>query len=436
MQKNSQILIDKINNKEANIAVIGMGYVGLPIAIEFANAGFNVIGLDINKEKVKSINKGISHIRDISNDKLKKVIKEKRLRASTDYDLLHEVDAISICVPTPLRKTKDPDISYILSATHEIKKRLTKGQLVVLVSTTYPGTTTEVIQPVLEQSGLVIGKDIYLSFSPERVDPGNPVFKTKNTPKIVSGVTKTCAKISKALYSQIIDTVIEVSSTQAAEMVKLLENTFRSVNIALVNETAIICDKLGLNVWEIINAAATKPFGFMPFYPGPGLGGHCIPIDPHYLSWKLKTLNYNAKFIELAGEINSSMPKFVVNKVTNALNKAKKSVNSSKILILGVSYKKDIDDIRESPALDIIYLLKNLGAKVSFNDPYVGSLDNESLNLKSLKLTEKCLKSKDCVVIATDHSDYDYKFIVKNSTIVVDARNATKNINSKNIVRL
>ncbi len=429
-------LKEKIIDKKATIAVIGMGYVGLPLAVEFADAGFNVIGIDLIEEKINSINDGISYIKDVPDAALKSVVKSKRLRATCDYSVLKKVNAISICVPTPLRKTKDPDISYILAATDMIVKYIKKGQLVVLESTTYPGTTTEVIQPRLEESGLVVGKDIFLAFSPERVDPGNKVYTTTNTPKVIGGVTKECAKMAKALYSHIIDSVIEVSSTQAAEMVKLLENTFRSVNIGLVNEIAIICNKLGLDVWEIIDAAATKPFGFMPFYPGPGLGGHCIPIDPHYLSWKLKTLNYNAKFIELAGEINSSMPNFVVTKVSDALNRVKKSINGSKILILGVSYKRDIEDVRESPALDIINILMEKGAKISYHDPFVPVVKKNAISLKSVSLTEKRLKDADCVVIVTDHTEFDIKKIVVESKIIIDTRNATSHISSKKIVKL
>jgi UDP-N-acetyl-D-glucosamine dehydrogenase len=436
MQNKAKILKEKILNKKAIISVIGMGYVGLPLAVEFARAGFKVIGIDIDEKKVKSVNSGVSYINDVSDHELSEAVSSKRLSATVDYSVLKRSDAISICVPTPLRKTKDPDISYILSAAHKIVKYIKAGQLVILESTTYPGTTTEVIQPVLEESGLKVGKDFFLAFSPERVDPGNPIYKTKNTPKIVGGVTKKCTQISKALYSQIIDTVFEVSSTQSAEMVKLLENTFRSVNIGLVNEIAVICNKLDLDVWEIINAAATKPFGFMPFYPGPGLGGHCIPIDPHYLSWKLKTLNYNARFIELAGEINSSMPDFVVNKVVNALNDVKKSVSGSKILILGASYKKDIEDVREAPALDIINILKQKGADLSYHDPYVPVLNENETVLKSIKLSEKNLKAFDCVVIVTDHSNFDYKFIVDNSKIIIDTRNAAKDIVSKKVIKL
>jgi len=430
------ILKDKIQNKNATIAIIGMGYVGLPLAVEFARNGFHVIGIDVDKKKIASIKAGKSYIKDVSTKELKEVVDKKLLTATASYSVLKRVDAISICVPTPLRKTKDPDISYILSASKNIAKYLKSGQLVVLESTTYPGTTTEVIQPVLEESGLKVGADFFLAFSPERVDPGNKHYKTKNTPKVVGGVTKKCTKMAALLYSQTIDTVIDVSSTQAAEMVKLLENTFRSVNIGLVNEIAIICDKLNLDVWEIINAAATKPFGFMPFYPGPGLGGHCIPIDPHYLSWKLKTLNYNAKFIELAGEINSSMPHFVIGKVVGALNDMKKSVSGSKILVLGVSYKRDIEDMRESPALDIINLLKGQGANVTYHDPFVPRLNDNLLKLKSVSLTEKVLKSSDCTIIATDHTNFDYKFIVQNSKTIIDTRNATKGIKSKKVIKL
>jgi UDP-N-acetyl-D-glucosamine dehydrogenase len=413
-----------------------LGYVGLPLAMEFAKAGFEVIGIDLDIDKVKRINNGESYVKDVPGDDVKKAVKKKRLSATTDYSMLKKADAISICVPTPLRKTKDPDISYIIDSSRRIAKYLKKGQLIVLESTTYPGTTTEVIQPILEESGLRAGGDFFLAFSPERVDPGNQKFKIKNTPKIIGGVTKECANISAVLYSQIIDTVVKVSSTKAAEVIKLLENTFRSVNIGLVNEIAIICGKLDLDVWEIIDAAATKPFGFMPFYPGPGLGGHCIPVDPHYLSWKLKTLDYNARFIELAGEINGAMPDFVVSRISDALNGVKKSIKGSRILILGVSYKKDVEDVRESPALDVISILKNKGALVSYHDPYVPALEENELKLKSVKLTKKNLQSADCVVIATGHAAFDYKSIVSNSKIIIDTRNATKNISSKKIVKL
>ena len=421
-------LKEKFIKRKAKLGVIGLGYVGLPLCIEMAKAGFEVTGIDVDREKVEQVNSGVSYILDVKNKQLSGLIKSKKLVATTQFETLKKLDAVSICVPTPLRKTKDPDISFILSAVDEIKKYLHKNQLIVLESTTYPGTTNEIILPELEKSGLNVGRDFYLAFSPERVDPGNKHYTTRNTPKIVGGITKECTKIAKLLYEQFIDNVIPVSSTQSAEMVKLLENTFRSVNIGMVNEMVLMCNKLNLNVWEVIDAAATKPFGYMPFYPGPGLGGHCIPIDPHYLSWKLKTLNYNARFIELAGEVNSYMPQYVVDKVIEGLNGVKKSVNGSKILILGVAYKKDISDVRESPSLDVINLLRLKGADICYNDPYVPELKLDNLVLKSTRLSANSLKDFDCVVIITNHSAYNYKWVARNSRLILDTRNALKSI--------
>ncbi len=421
-------LKEKILKRKAKLGVIGLGYVGLPLCLEMAKAGFDVTGIDIDEDKIKKINKGISYILDVKNKSLSQIVRKRKFAATADFEILKELDAVSICVPTPLRKTKDPDISFIISAVVKVKKYLHTGQLIVLESTTYPGTTNEIILSELEKTGLKVGKDFYLAFSPERVDPGNRFYNTKNTPKIVGGVTKECTKIAKLLYEQFVDTVIPVSSTQSAEMVKLVENTFRSINIGMVNEMALMCNKLNIDVWEIIDAAATKPFGFMPFYPGPGLGGHCIPIDPHYLAWKLKTLNYNARFIELAEEINSYMPNFIVEKIIDGLNKIKKSANGSKILVLGVAYKSDINDVRESPALDIINLLRFKGASVSYNDPYVHELKIDSICLKSVKLSGESLKKYDCIAIITNHSGYNYKWIVKNSKLIIDTRNALKSI--------
>ncbi len=408
--------------------VIGLGYVGLPLAVEIANAGFEVIGIDVDKDKVDKVNRGRSYIEDVPHSALARVVKSGRLRATTDFDVLTELDAISICVPTPLRKTKDPDISFILDAVSEISKRLRKGQIIILESTTYPGTTDEMLMPELSQSGLRVGKDFYLAFSPERVDPGNKVYRTKDTPKIIGGITPQCTRKAAAYYKKIFDSVIPVSSTKCAEMVKLLENTFRSVNIGLVNEVALMCDRLGLDVWEVIDAAATKPFGFMAFYPGPGLGGHCIPIDPHYLSWKLKTLNYYAKFIELAGDINANMPAYVVNKIISALNRVGKPLKNARIIIVGTAYKKNVGDLRESPALDVIQLLRKEGAHVEYNDPYVSEIREAGLELRSRPLTAKLLKTADCVVIITNHGSYDYEFICRHAPLIVDTRNATKNI--------
>lgn len=429
-------LLKKIRNKTAKIAVIGVGYVGLPLAIEFAKEGFNVTGIDADPGKVEAINNGSSYIRDVEEEELTSLVQSGRLRATLDYSLLKDIDAISICVPTPLNKTKDPDVSYILNAANKISKFIHAKQLIVLESTTYPGTTRELILPILEEAGLKVGEDFYLAFSPERIDPGNKFYNTRNTPKIVAGITPKCTEVAKLLYQQVIDTMVPVSSTEIAEVVKLLENTFRSVNIALVNEIAIICNKLKLNVWEVIEAAATKPFGYMPFYPGPGLGGHCLPIDPSYLSWKLRTLNYKARFIELASEINTEMPYFVTNKITDGLNRFRKSVNGSKILVLGVAYKKDIDDIRESPALDIIRILKEKGAEVIFNDPNVPFIKTDDLKMSSVVIDEELLKKMDCVVITTDHSGYNWKWITENANLIVDTRNATRGINEEKIIRL
>ena len=425
-------LKEKIVRHKAKIGVIGLGYVGLPLAMEFSKAGFDVTGIEIDKDKVRMINQGKCYIQDIQQSELEELVKNNRLKATVDFSVLKEMDAVSICVPTPLRKTRDPDISYIISAVEEVAKYLRPGQLVILESTTYPGTTREVILPRLEARNLRVGRDFFLAFSPERVDPGNKIYTIRNTPKIVSGITKKCTSIAVTLYEQIIDEVVPVSTTESAEMVKLLENTFRIVNVGLVNEIALICDRLKLDTWEVIDAAATKPFGFTPFYPGPGLGGHCVPIDPHYLSWKLKTLNFYARFIELAGEINSKMPEFLVSKIDAALNEREKSIKGSKILILGVAYKSNVSDIRESPALDVMKLLKERGGKVVYNDPYVPQVER----LKSISLTESSLRNADCVVITTAHSDYDYKQIVKNARLVIDSRNATKGIKSKKIIKL
>ena len=426
---NSQKLIDKIKQKNAVVGIIGLGYVGLPLSIELAKSGFKVIGYDISKEKVKLINAGKSDIDDVSNEEVARVVKSGNLIATMDPKKVAQMDTISICVPTPLSKTKDPDVSYILSAVNMIKEHMKNNVLVVLESTTYPGTTDELIKPILEENGSKVGKDFYLAFSPERVDPGNAVYTTKNTPRVVGGITPSCTKVAKTFYEQSIPNIKAVSSTGAAEMVKLLENTFRSVNIGLVNEVALMCDRLGLDVWEIIDAAATKPFGFMPFYPGPGLGGHCIPIDPHYLSWKLKSLNYSARFIELAGDINSQMPEYVSQRITDLMNDSfAKSINKSKIVILGIAYKKDIKDVRESPALDVMRLLEIKGAKIFYNDPFVPSIKWNDKILKSTKLTKTLLNKADLTIILTDHTQYDYQWIVDNSKSVFDTRNAAKGV--------
>lgn len=422
--------------KKAKVGVIGLGYVGLALAIEFAKSGFDVIGIDKDIKKVKAINSGKSPIIDVSDSDINVFLKNKKFRAVNDYSAVSELDALSICVPTPLRKTKDPDMSFIVNATKQIKKFLKPNQLIILESTTYPGTTNELVQPILEESGLSAGKDFYLAFSPERVDPGNDKFTTRNIPKVIGGITSECTEAAKSLYEQVMDTVITVSSTKVAETVKLLENTFRSVNIGLVNELALMCSSLDINVWEVIEAASTKPFGFMPFYPGPGLGGHCIPIDPFYLSWKAKMSGFEARFIELAAQTNSLMPNFVVSKITDSLNKEQKSVNGSRIHILGVAYKKDINDIREAPSLDIIDSLSSKGAKLSYTDPCIPEIKYDNIKLKSVEISKELFDEIDCSVIVTDHSGFDHDFIVKHAKNIVDTRNALKGYNDKHIMRL
>lgn len=423
-------LLDKIESRKATVSVIGLGYVGLPLAVEFAKEGFRVVGVDLDREKVRLLNSGVSYIPDIATEEIKPLVDQGLLCATDDYSALKDVDAISICVPTPLRKTKDPDMSYIVAATEKIAEFCHKGLLIVLESTTYPGTTDEIVIPTIVKNGFKIGEDVFIAFSPERIDPGNQKYQVRNTPKIIGGATPACTEVAVKLYSHAIDRVVPVSSTRAAEMVKLLENTFRSVNIGLVNEMAVMCDKLDVDVWEVIDAASTKPFGFMTFYPGPGLGGHCIPIDPLYLSWKLKALNYNARFIELASEVNSQMPLYVVGKIMDALNSVRKPVNGSNVLVLGAAYKRDINDMRESPALDVIKLLQERGADVIYHDPFVPDLHHEGIPLESIELTADALKNADCVVIVTDHSDLDYQWIVNHATIVVDSRNALKKVDT------
>jgi len=428
-KKNSKVLIKKITDRTARAGVVGLGYVGLPLSIELASNGFKVTGFDISSEKVKMLNSGRSDIDDVSDAAVKQAVSSGNFTATMDWKLIAQMDTISICVPTPLSKTKDPDVSFILNALKSIGPYVKKGALVVLESTTYPGTTEDLILPRLSVGGRKVGIDFYLAFSPERVDPGNPKYTTKNTPRVVGGITEECTKIAKIFYEQTIPNVYAVSSTRAAEMVKLLENTFRSVNIGLVNEVAVMCDRLNLDVWEIIDAAATKPFGFMPFWPGPGLGGHCIPIDPHYLSWKLKSLNYYARFIELAGDINSHMPEYVVDRITALLNKRfARALNKASILVLGVTYKRDIKDMRESPALDVISLLEAKGARVYYNDPFVPQFDFNGNRHKSVRLTKALLRKVDLVVIVTDHTQYDYDMVVEHATAVFDSRNATKGV--------
>jgi UDP-N-acetyl-D-glucosamine dehydrogenase len=430
------ILLEKIAARTLRVGVIGLGYVGLPLAVTFAEAGFQVTGIDIDQHKIEAAQSGTSYISDITNDTLQALLQTQRLHFTTDFGALDDIDAVSICVPTPLRKTRDPDISYVLSAARQVCAHLHAGQLIILESTTYPGTTEEVVLPEMEATGLKVGRDVFLAFSPERIDPGNPHFGTRNTPKIVGGITADCTELAQAYYSAAIETVIPVSSARVAEMTKLLENTFRAVNIGLVNEIAIMCEKLDINVWEVIDAAATKPFGFMRFLPGPGLGGHCIPVDPHYLSWKLKTLDYTARFIELASEINSSMPLYVVNKVSDALNEQRLSLNGSTILVLGVAYKPNVGDVRESPALDIIQLLLERKANVLYNDDYVPSLKLGNRELRSQPLNDVLLQSPDCVVIVTNHQYYNAAAIVREARCIIDTRNMTKGFHDAKIIRL
>ncbi len=429
-------LKEKLVENKALQSVIGLGYVGLPLAVEFSKAGLKTVGIDIDRRKITEVNAGRSYIGDVDADELSKAVGSGILRATDDFSVLSDVDTINIAVPTPLRKTKDPDISYIVAALKEIRKYLHKGQLIILESTTYPGTTEEVMLPLLEETGLKVGKDFYLAFSPERVDPGNEHFTTKNIPKVVGGVTPACTELAAMLYSAAGMNPVAVSSTRVAETVKLLENTFRSVNIGLVNEIAMMCNRMGINVWEVIDAAATKPFGFMPFYPGPGLGGHCIPIDPFYLSWKAKQSGFDARFIELAGVINGDMPGYVVVRVSEALNDRKKCINGSKILIMGVSYKKDIDDTRESPAYDIIRLLEKKGADIYWNDPFVEALEEESESASHLEYNADALAGMDCAIIVTGHTEIDYSLLVENCPMIFDARNVLKEFDSDSIVTM
>ena len=419
-------LEEKIRSREASIGVVGLGYVGLPLAVLFARRGFSTVGFDVDASKLQSVASGSSYIPDVLSEELSKHVNAGRLRAAQSFDDLAEVDAILICVPTPLRKTKDPDISYIVAAVEQIAPRLRRGHLVVLESTTYPGTTEEIVLPALEAGGLAVGRDFHLAFSPERVDPGNARFHTANTPKVVGGITPECTRVAAALYQGAVDHVHPVSSARTAEMVKLLENTFRAVNIALVNEIALMCERIGVSVWDVIDAAATKPFGFMPFYPGPGIGGHCIPLDPHYLSWKMKTLNFHSKFIELAADVNGSMPEHVVRRIIDVLNDSGRSVRGSRILVLGVAYKRDTSDVRESPAMDIIRLLETRGARIAYNDPLIPEVRPGEQTYTSTELTEDSVGSADCVVIVTDHAVYDYAWIVAHAKKVFDTRNAAR----------
>lgn len=438
---NAELLCSRLETKQATVAVIGLGYVGLPLAVEFASAGFNVVGLDLDETKVGLLNSGISYIKDISSEQVKRLVEEHRLRATLKEGTLADADVVVICVPTPLSKTKEPDISYILAASDAVKRHLHPGQLILLESTTYPGTTDEVLLPLFEETGLKIDRDFFLAFSPERVDPGNPKFQTGNIPKVVGGVSKISTRVAATAYRQIICTVFEVSSAKVAETAKLLENTFRSVNIALVNEIARLCHALNIDVWEVVDAAATKPFGFMPFYPGPGIGGHCIPLDPLYLSWKGRMHGFEARFIGLADEINSNMPDHVVNLIADGLNRHRKPLNGSKVIVLGVAYKRDIDDVRESPALSIIRKLQQKGAIVAYSDPFVKQevmYEELGSNIENVNLDKTVLKYSDAAVIVTDHSCFDYSFIVENAPLVIDTRNSTRKVDDPHgkVIRL
>ena len=431
----AQVLKDCIARRTARIGVIGLGYVGLPLAVEFANAGFKVTGIDVQESRVAELNAGHSYIQDVPTDTVSEHVRKGALSATADFSVIAELDTINICVPTPLRKTKDPDMSYIVAAGEAIARYAHPGMLIILESTTYPGTTDELLKPMLEKAGLEVGRDVFLCFSPERVDPGNPKFQTVNIPKVVGGVTPACTEIGALFYSQALTTVVPVSGTSVAEMVKLLENTFRMINIGLVNELAMMCGRMGINVWEVIDAAATKPFGFMPFYPGPGLGGHCIPIDPFYLSWKTRQAGIEARFIELAGYINGQMPHFVVDKVQNALNEQCKALNGSHVHIAGVAYKKNIDDVRESPALDVMMLLEKRGAKVTYSDPFIPSVLLGSRRIEAVDM-DSAAADADCVVIVTDHTEFDYPAIHDAAKLIVDTRNAMKGTRSDKLIRL
>ena len=429
-------LRQKIEQRQAKVGIIGLGYVGLPLAVEFAKAGFDVTGFDVDATKVDEINAGRSYIGDVKTADVADNVSAGRLRATTDMSKLADMDAVDICVPTPLRKTKDPDMSFVVSAAEEIARYIHPGMLIVLESTTYPGTTAEVLQPMFEAKGLKVGEDFCLAFSPERVDPANERYNTRNTPKVVGGTTPVCSETAAALYAAAVDTVVPVSSTQVAEMVKLLENTFRAVNIGLVNEIALMSHRMNIDVWEVIDAAKTKPFGFMPFYPGPGLGGHCIPIDPFYLSWKARQSGFECRFIELAGHVNGSMPGFVVERISEALNTRKKAINGARIHLFGVAYKKDVSDLRESPALDIIELLQRRGAVLTYTDPYVPELHHGDLCMKTVPEDRLAAGEIDCAVICTDHRVFDYPAMPKRFPIVVDTRNALKGNKAENIFRL
>jgi UDP-N-acetyl-D-glucosamine dehydrogenase len=429
-------LSQRIDKRTAHLSVVGLGYVGLPLAVEFGKAGFKVTGIDTDEKRVRDLQRGVSYIPDVPTGDVKSLVDSGQLEATTDFAALRKADAVNICVPTPLSKQRDPDVSFIVAATEQLAKHLHKGMLVILESTTYPGTTEELILPKLQETGLVVGRDFFLAFSPERVDPGNPRFNTRNIPKVVGGVTPTCTEMAVQLYRQRLERVVPVSSPQVAEMVKLLENTFRSVNIGLVNELALMCARMKIDVWEVIDAAATKPFGFMPFFPGPGLGGHCIPIDPFYLSWKARASGFEARFIELAGSVNAQMPEHVVGLVAESLNRNERAIRGSRVLILGVAYKADIDDTRESPSLDIMEELRERGAVIEYSDPYVPALEFAGMKLQSVPITPARLRRSDCVVIATAHRSFPWEAILEHAPAIVDTRNALRGHQSKKIVRL
>ena len=429
-------LSERLRKRTARIGVVGLGYVGLPLAVEFAKAGFRVTGFEIDARRAAKLNRGVSYIQDVPTAEVRDLVRAGRLRATLDVEEFSRMDVIDICVPTPLRKTKDPDVSYIVAAVNEIAPRLKPGRLVVLESTTYPGTTDELVRPLLEERGLRVGRDFCLAFSPERVDPGNALYQTRNIPKVVGGVTPVCTRVVAELYGSVMEHIVPVTSTQVAEMVKLLENTFRSVNIGLVNEMALMCDKMGIDVWEVIDAAATKPFGFMPFYPGPGLGGHCIPVDPFYLSWKARQSGFEARFIELAGAVNGGMPYHVAKRVGEALNSVRKPVRGSRVLIVGVAYKADIDDVRESPSLDLIEILERDGAKVEYVDPYVPTLRVNGEMKHARPIRPATFRTPDCVVIATAHKAIDYGMVAKNARTIVDSRNAMRGRRTRAVFKL
>ena len=429
-------LEEKILSKNALVSVIGLGYVGLPLAIEFCKAGYHVIGLDTNNEKIGMLLEGKSYVQDVPTNEIQKAMEDQLLIPSNNFNLLNDVDAVSICVPTPLGKSKEPNVSFILLAIKELETRLHRNMIVILESTTYPGTTEELIQPVVKKQGFIVGKDVYICYSPERVDPGNEIFKTRNTPKIIGGITPTCTKMGTLLYSQVIDKVVNISSAKAAEMVKLLENTYRAVNIGLINEMALMCQRMGVDIWEVIDAAATKPFGFMPFYPGPGIGGHCIPLDPMYLSWKAKMYNFYNRFIEMACDVNGNMPRSIVQRINEILNLEGKAISNSNILCLGLSYKKDVNDARETPSLDVIQLLEEQGARVEYNDPYISYFNEDAIQKMSVPLTKENINNADCVVLLTDHTRYDYDFIAEHARLIMDTRNAFKGIKNPRIMRI